>query len=50
MLTIGERDEEGMDNGTRVYVNLSDGHVLSLFTASSPVNLTLGHDYGEEED
>ena len=50
MLTIGKQDEEEMDNGTRVHVDLSDGHVLSLFTASSPVNLTLGHDYGEEED
>ena len=40
MLTLGGEEAE-TDNGTRVRVKLSDGHTLSLFTAASPVSLTL---------
>ena len=32
-----------MDNGTAVNVTLSDGHLLRMFTANSPVSLSLGH-------
>ena len=42
MLTLG-KEEGDMDNGTSVQVTLSDGHVLGLFTASSPVSLSMGH-------
>ena len=53
MKTLGE-EEKDMDNGTGVSVTLSDGHTLWMFSASSPVSLSLGHeDYirlGPEED
>ncbi|MCR5565753.1 MAG: hypothetical protein K6F61_02790 [Clostridiales bacterium] len=41
MLTLGEEDED-TDNGTAVETTLSDGHTLRLFTAASPVSLSLG--------
>ena len=41
MLTLGERDED-TDIGTVVRTTLSDGHTLRLFTAESPVSLSLG--------
>lgn len=39
--TLGEVDEDS-DNGTDVDVFLSDGHTLRIFTAASPVCLSLG--------
>ena len=53
ILTLGERDEDS-DNGTTVRLTLSDGHTLSLFTAESPVSLSLGDRHyirlGPDED
>lgn len=52
MKTLGE-EEKDMDNGTGVNVTLSDGHLLWMYSANSPVSLSLGHqDYirlGPEE-
>lgn len=42
MKTLGE-EEPDLDNGTGVNVTLSDGHLLWLFSAKSPVSLSLGH-------
>ena len=42
MKTLGE-EEKDMDNGTGVSVTLSDGHTLWMFSASSPISLSLGH-------
>lgn len=41
MLTLGEKDED-TDIGSIVRITLSDGHTLRLFTAESPVSLSLG--------
>ena len=39
--TLGKADED-MDNGIKVDVLLSDGHTLGIYTAASPVCLSLG--------
>ena len=42
MRTLGEADDD-LDNGLGVDVTMSDGHTLWIYSAESPVSLSLGH-------